>query len=264
MNILERLHTVGKNAGLVQGFDSIETDALKNAANQLSSSELREQQSVVEHARQLALLIVSDLVSAITDDQLDENELASGRLDDLLLEATEGADDDENMLFDLVVGSVSDAFETLGVDESVINEVFSDNVEAADAALESAANTVLANLPDDGEPMDDFVREFIFGGDEDEAGFDSISKAKVKAKAGALSMKKRGGKNIAYRGVVAIRQGKKTIVNKRLPNQKVRLSAAQKTAVKKARLKSTSANAIKKRVLSLKKGHRMGLYKGLK
>lgn len=257
---LERLHNVGVNAGLITGFDSIETDNLDKAIKKLSNSELREQQSVFEHTRQLALLVVSDLVEAISDSKLDEGEIATDRLDSLLLEAIDGSDDDDDMLFDMLVAAVSDVLETFGVDETTIDEVFSDNVNAAEAALESVANTVLANLPDEGEELDQFVRDFIFS-DFEEAGFDSISKAKVKAKAGSLSMRKVGGKNIAYRGTVAIRNGKKAIVNKRLPNQKVRLSAAQKGAVKKARLKANSANAIKKRVMSLKKGRRMGLYK---
>ena len=50
-------------------------------------------------------------------------------------------------------------------------------------------------------------------------------------------------------------------VAKRLKGQKVRLSAAQKQGLKKANAKSQTANAIRKRLKSRKKGQAMGLYK---
>lgn len=56
----------------------------------------------------------------------------------------------------------------------------------------------------------------------------SIQWLKIKARNGAFSQRKVNGRKIHYRGVLAIRQGVKTVVNKRLPGQKVRLTAAQK------------------------------------
>ncbi|MFP0513669.1 hypothetical protein ACLDWM_08925 [Acinetobacter baumannii] len=102
--------------------------------------------------------------------------------------------------------------------------------------------------------------EFIFGeADETEEGFDSMAK-KIKARNGAFSQRKVNGRKIHYRGVLAIRQGVKTVVNKRLPGQKVRLTAAQKAGMKKARLHAFTANAINKRLRSFKKGKRLGIY----
>lgn len=94
--------------------------------------------------------------------------------------------------------------------------------------------------------------------------FDSVAVKKGsnqdKAKNGALSMRKVGGKRIGYKGVAVIRNGKRTIVNKRLPNQKIRLSSGQKQSLKKANRKAQTPNAIRQRVKSWKKGKKMGLY----
>ncbi|MGP8428014.1 hypothetical protein ACT02I_19965, partial [Acinetobacter baumannii] len=100
-----------------------------------------------------------------------------------------------------LMASLSDAFLTFGVDASDIEEIFSDDTEVADAALEAAANTVLANMPDDGPELEELVREFIFGeADETEEGFDSMAK-KIKARNGAFSQRKVNGRKIHYRGV---------------------------------------------------------------
>ncbi|WOE40056.1 hypothetical protein [Acinetobacter chinensis] len=253
-------------SGLNMGTSAVELRGFDSAAEQIAVSaknigaEQREQQSLIEHVRETAITIVSDLVNAVTDKTLEDGELASDRLDSLIIEAIDEADDDEGTLENAIVESVSDAFLTFGVDDSVINTIFDENVEAADAAIEAAAETVLANMPDDGEPMDALVREFIFGeADEHEDGFDSTV-AKNKARSGAFTQRKVNGRKIAYRGVLAIRKGKKTVVNKRLPGQKIKLSAAQKAGQKKMRLRAYTPNAIKKRVRSFNKGRKMGLY----
>ncbi|KDM56024.1 hypothetical protein AE32_02182 [Acinetobacter nosocomialis] len=167
---------------------------------------------------------------------------------------------EEGIFESALMASLSDAFLTFGVDASDIEEIFSDDTEVADVALEAAANTVLANMPDDGPELEELVREFIFGeADETEEGFDSMAK-KIKARNGAFSQRKVNGRKVHYRGVLAIRQGIKTVVNKRLPGQKVRLTAAQKAGMKKARLHAFTANAINKRLRSFKKGKRLGIY----
>ena len=48
----------------------------------------------------------------------------------------------------------------------------------------------------------------------------SIQWLKIKARNGAFSQRKVNGRKIHYRGVLAIRQGVKTVVNKRLPGQR--------------------------------------------
>ena len=55
-----------------------------------------------------------------------------------------------------------------------------------------------------------------------------------------------------------VRNGKKVRINKRVSGT-VRLSAKQKVAIKKARLKSHNARAMLKRAKSMRKRKQMGL-----
>ena len=116
----------------------------------------------------------------------------------------------------------------------------------------------MGNLPDAGEPLDKHYNDFVFGFNEadllgEEDGFDSVRFA------GQKTSRKVNGKKTQYKVVRAIRGGKVAFVAKRLKGQKVRLSAAQKQALKKANAKSQTANAIRKRLKSRKKGQAMGL-----
>lgn len=242
----------------LRAFDSA-AENISAVVSKVSSTD-REQQSVIEQVRQIALDILSDTVDTISEGNLGEGELAVDYLDALIVDALDGADNDESSFEDALMASLSDAFLTFGVDTSDIEEIFSEDTEVADAALEAAANTVLANMPDDGPDLEELVREFIFGeADETEEGFDSMAK-KIKARNGAFSQRKVNGRKVHYRGVLAIRQGIKTVVNKRLQGQKVRLTSAQKAGMKKARLHAFSANAIRKRLRSFNKGKRLGIY----
>lgn len=242
----------------LRAFDSA-AENISTVVSKVSSTD-REHQSVIEQIRQIALDILSDTVDTISEGNLGEGELAVDYLDALIVDALDSADNDESSFEDALMASLSDAFLTFGVDTTDIEEIFSDDTDVADAALEAAANTVLANMPDDGPDLEELVREFIFGeADETEEGFDSMAK-KIKARNGAFSQRKVNGRKVHYRGVLAIRQGIKTVVNKRLPGQKVRLTSAQKAGMKKARLHAFSANAILKRLRSFNKGKRLGIY----
>lgn len=243
---------------VLREFDSAAA-GITSSVNTLTSS-IREELSFIEHVREMALNIVSDLVDAVIDNTLDENELPTDRLDFLILDALDGADDEDGTYENALVASIDDAFSTFGVDDSVIQEIFSDNVDAADAAIEAAASTVIANMPDEGDPLDELVREFIYGEPDEEEGFDSIG-GKKKLSRGQMTTKSVGGRKVRYKAIAAIRNGVKKIVNKRLPGQKIRLSSGQKAGLKKARLKAMSANSIRKRIKSLTKGKKMGLHK---
>ncbi|MEX8155980.1 hypothetical protein AB7B61_05855 [Acinetobacter baumannii] len=241
----------------LRAFDSA-AENISVVVSKVSSTD-REQQSVIEQIRQIALDILADTVDTISEGNLEEGELAVDYLDALIFDALDGADD-EGTYENALMASLSDAFLTFGVDATDIEEIFSEDTEVADAALEAAANTVLANTPDEGPELEELVREFIFGeADETEEGFDSMAK-KIKARNGAFSQRKVNGRKVHYRGVLAIRQGVKTVVNKRLPGQKVRLTSAQKAGMKKARLHAFTANAIRKRLRSFNKGKRLGIY----
>ena len=243
---------------VLRDFDSAAA-GITTSVNTMTSS-IREELSFIEHVRETALHIVSDLVNAVSDGTLDEDELPTDRLDSLIIDAIDGADDEDGTYENALVASIDDAFSTFGVDDSVIQEIFSDNVDAADAAIEAAASTVIANMPDEGDPLDELVREFIYGEPDEEEGFDSIG-GKKKLSRGQMSTKTVGGRKVRYKAIAAIRNGTKKIVNKRLPGQKIRLSGDQKAGLKKARLKAMSANSIRKRIKSLTKGKKMGLHK---
>ncbi len=243
---------------VLRDFDSAAA-GITTSVNTMTSS-IREELSFIEHVRETALHIVSDLVNAVSDGTLEEDELPTDRLDSLIIDAIDGADDEDGTYENALVASIDDAFSTFGVDDSVIQEIFSDNVDAVDAAIEAAASTVIANMPDEGDPLDELVREFIYGEPDEEEGFDSIG-GKKKLSRGQMSTKTVGGRKVRYKAIAAIRNGTKKIVNKRLPGQKVRLSSDQKAGLKKARLKAMSANSIRKRIKSLTKGKKMGLHK---
>ena len=243
---------------VLRDFDSAAA-GITTSVNTMTSS-IREELSFIEHVRETALHIVSDLVNAVSDGTLEEDELPTDRLDSLIIDALDGADDEDGTYESALVASIDDAFSTFGVDDSVIQEIFSDNVDAADAAIEAAASTVIANMPDEGDPLDELVREFIYGEPDEEEGFDSIG-GKKKLSRGQMSTKTVGGRKVRYKAIAAIRNGIKKIVNKRLPGQKIRLSSDQKAGLKKARLKAMSANSIRKRIKSLTKGKKMGLHK---
>ena len=243
---------------VLRDFDSAAA-GITTSVNTMTSS-IREELSFIEHVRETALHIVSDLVNAVSDGTLEEDELPTDRLDSLIIDAIDGADDEDGTYENALVASIDDAFSTFGVDDSVIQEIFSDNVDAADAAIEAAASTVIANMPDEGDRLDELVREFIYGEPDEEEGFDSIG-GKKKLSRGQMSTKTVGGRKVRYKAIAAIRNGIKKIVNKRLPGQKIRLSSGQKAGLKKARLRALSANAIRKRMKSLIKGKKMGLHK---
>ena len=61
-----------------------------------------------------------------------------------------------------------------------------------------------------------------------------------------------------YKRALAIRNGKKTIIRKRISGT-VRLSAKQKMAIKKAQRKAHSGAARAKRLKSMKRRQKMGL-----
>lgn len=76
---------------------------------------------------------------------------------------------------------------------------------------------------------------------------------------GHTSTKSMGGRKFKYKGVKKIRNGKVAIVNERQGTGHVRLSAAQKAGLRKARLKANTGNAQMKRKRSMKKRTALGL-----
>lgn len=252
----------------------------QDAADKLDADPISERMALVatSQMRIQALSVVFILSAMLTgDDYNDEEILPSELLDSLMLDAFADDDADEYDGGDVddkvkvtFSAHVADALSTLGVEDSVIEDLFDDEVEVADAAVMMAAETVLENMPDDGEEFDEFVAAFAYSDDEEEDPtevfdglgsqyqFDAMKKKKLSA--GKKTVKKVNGKTLVYKAVKAIRNGKRVVINKRISGKPF-LKAGQKAALKKARIKATTGSAIKKQMRSFSKGQRMNLYK---
>lgn len=252
-------------------FDA--TNSAKQAAESIEVNPIDER--IAAHATtqmRLAALQVAFMLAGIMSevDFEDQELLPSELLDSLILESfVEDPEDDDDEIDSTVKtilsAHIADAMSTLGVDEDLINDVFDSDVDIADAAIETASEIILENMPADDE-LDDFISIFAYG---DEATYDAMMKeeedegmydaAKKPLTVGRKTRRKVRGKNVTYKAVKAVRDGKIKVVNKRIGGN-VRLSAAQKAALKKARRKSTTGAAVKKRMRSFAKGLQRNIY----
>lgn len=254
-----------------QQFDSV--NSAKKAAESIEFDPIDER--IATHSttqmRLASLQIIFMLAGIMSEVDFEDQELLpSELLDSLILEAFEEDPDDDDDDVDATVKAIisahiADAMASMGVDEDLISDVFDDDVDVADAAIETAAEIILENMPADDE-LDDFVSIFAYG---DEATYDAMmteeededmyDAAKKPLAVGRKTRRKVGKKTVTYKAVRAVRDGKIKIVNKRIAG-KVRLSAAQKAALKKARRKSTTSTAVRKRMRSFAKGLQRNLY----
>ena len=247
-----------------------------DAAARLDADPISERMAIATtgEMRVNALSVVFTLSALLTDPEFDDTEmLPSEILDNLMLEAFSDDDDDDEddgeidatvkMTFS---AHVSDALSTLGVEDSVIDDIFSNDVEVADVACTTAAETVLENMPDDGDDFINFIASFAYSDDSgddldddsDEPMMDGMGKRK-KLAVGKKTVKKVNGKTLVYKAIKAIRNGKKVTINKRISGKPL-LKAAQKKALKKARIKASTAGAIRRQMRSFKKGARMNIH----
>lgn len=211
--------------------------------------------------RKSSLIVALSLADAIASKDLDENELPSDRLAVLMagFSGTEDGDEievDEPTL-DIITANVQDAFASFGVSDDLISAAFDEDVTEADQAIEAIAEIVESTVPTDDDQLEEFVREFVFGADSSEIDddgsiYDAAVVGKTTVKAGKFG-------KVRYKAVKAVRNGKVVVKNMRIGG-KVRLSPKQKQALMKARVKAHSSGAIKKRMRSLAKGKRAGLY----
>lgn len=208
----------------------------------------------IQNMRKAALILVLSLSKAIVENELDENELPSDRLDSLIAGFSSADETDEDIevdqaTLDIMIANIQDALESLGVSEKTIRTMFDDG-EDAEIAIESAAETIESQLPE-GDELEEFFTVFIYGEPEDEMLLDGVSVGKKTTKKGKFG-------NVTYKAVKAIRNGKVTVVNKRISGR-VKLTSKQKNALAKARRKSTTSSAIKQRVKSIKKHNNLNL-----
>lgn len=169
------------------------------------------------------------------DDDLEEGETSADRLQALMVGIADSnqdgeLDEDEQEVMVEAVEAAWDYLSAFGVDDEDLDLLLND----WDA---DAATRVQEMLASETEGSDDDMDDFVFGAEAQEAVFDAT-----------------------YKKRMVIRGGKKVRVNKRVSG-KVRLSGKQKVAIRKAQMKARSAGAKMRRMKSLRKGAKMGIYK---
>lgn len=241
-----------KEAVLENNMKRAMFDGIKEASKQIqkAKSPLDEKAFTVAMAnmRMAGLSIVLELANQISSGDITDGMLPSELLDALMLEEI----DDANVLNAVLSACITDAFVSLGCDEEMVKDAFDDDVEIADEALEGLSQTVIENLPDDGKPLDEFAKAFTYGEPvDDEVQYDTLN-------VGSKSTKKVNGHTITYKAERVIRDGKVTVVNKRVSGTVV-LTAKQKAAMTKLHNKVRSQGSLNQASRSLKKANALGL-----
>jgi hypothetical protein len=183
-------------------------------------------------AADIALQTIAVLQQWSMTDDLDAGETLADRLKGMLVGIADANHDgeiteDEQDVLDVALQAASNYLEGLGVDQADMQALLGD-FDAA--AAERVMDLMTASLPD-GDDSD--IDAFVF--DDEEAVFDAVYKKKI-----------------------AVRKGKKVIINKRISGV-IKLSPKQKMAIKKALMKSHSAAAKAMRMKSMRVRKRLGL-----
>lgn len=140
--------------------------------------------------------------------------------------------DEEQEVLEIALGAAWDYLASVGADEEDIDDLLGDfDEDAAGRVRELLASS----LPDGEDESGDAADAFVFSDEDQEPALDA-----------------------AYKKVMAIRKGRKVRINKRISGR-VRLSARQKVAIRKARMKSHSAKAVMRRAKSMRLRGRMGM-----
>lgn len=238
--------------------------AIANKAKEQAVSDI--DKKALDHAifdmRSKALAIVLGLADSILDGDLDDDETPSERLE-ALISQFDLDDDDDNIVASILYANMKDAAESLGVAEAMADDAFlSDDPLVQDEAIEAMADIINSNVPEDDE-FDEWREQFVYGDDGDDdfddeaeqydaANQEHYSRAYKKRKAtiGKVSVKNIRGMHITYKAVKAVRNGKVTVVNKRIGGN-YKPTAKQRAAMSKLASKAHSTTANKKRLKSI-------------
>jgi hypothetical protein len=180
-----------------------------------------------------------------TDDtELDAGEGKADRLFAMLVGIADSNKDgeiseDEQAIIDIALNSAFDYLAGKGVTEEDATALLENG---DNDAADRVADMIKGELPDGDEASLDDIDAFAF---------DAESQASVFDSAVAIF-------DAAYRKVVAVRGGKKVRINKRVSGT-VHLSAGQKLAIAKAKLKSHSAGANMRRMKSMRVRAKVGM-----
>lgn len=188
---------------------------------------------------------------AETDD-LDKGESLYDRLDTLIMAIADGgidldgnpATDDTDDVYMVAIQAASDYMSALGADDGDLETLFNSK---DDDARDEAANRLMEFLVDsmgDEDQAEDMLNAFAFDADSESNMFDAVPTG-------------------SHKTVFAVRGGKKVILRKRV-GAKLKRTPKQKAALMKAQMKAHKPAAIKRRVKSIKIGHKLGVYRANK
>lgn len=140
--------------------------------------------------------------------------------------------EDEQGVLEVALNAAWDYLVKAGVTEEDAGALLNDwDDDAADRVRDLVASV----LPDGDDAASAEIDSFVFSDDDNAPALDAV-----------------------YRKTVAVRNGKKVRINKRISGT-VRLSAKQKVAIRKARMKSHSAGAMMRRLKSMRLRRKAGL-----
>lgn len=263
------------NINLKQANKAAMLDDLSSVANKAKESLTDDlDEKALSHAiydiRQKAVVVVLNLAENILDSDLDDDETPTERLEALV---SEFVDSDDDLIMSALYANMQDVMVSLGVAESIAEEaLYSDDPQLQDEAIETMADLVNSNVPDD-EDFDEWQKEFIyaepdeFASDDEAEQLDSVQDSaepnrafdKRKAMVGKTTTKTTKRGTIIYKGVKAIRNGKLAVVNKRVGGD-YRPTLKQRAAMKRLAKFAKTKKAIEKRVKAFKLGRKMGLH----
>lgn len=183
----------------------------------------------------IALKSVSAVQQWVETDDLDDGESLSDRLLAMVIGIADAnkdgeISDDEQGVVDIALNAIWDYLANYDVADDDISALLND---WDNDAAERIRDLLVSSLPE-GESADADIDGFVFGSDQEPA-LDAV-----------------------YKKTVAVRDGKKVRINKRVSGS-VRLSAKQKVAIKKAGMKSHSAAAQMHRAKSMRARDKAGL-----
>lgn len=179
-------------------------------------------------------------------DDLDKGETLYDRLDALISYIADGgidldddpATDDRDDIYMVAMQAASDYMSVLGADDADLEVLFnSKDDDARDEVAQRLVEFLMQTLGEDEDAAEDAVQNFAFDLESESDVFDSAN----------------------FKKTVAIRDGKKVILKKRL-GPKLKRTAKQKTALMKAQMKAHSGSAKLKRQKSLNVGKKANLY----
>lgn len=253
--MFEHLYELGRNAlNMAKSAENLNLDSATTSTEPLSLSKsavFQEQAIVSEALSKFSAWLETD------ETDLDEGEGLGDRLMALMVSVADAnkngeIDEDEAEIINIGLNGVADYMIAKGVSEEnavALLEGFDNDI------AENVRDILLGVLPDGDEALWDEMDNIIFSDEDNESVFDSVQgEAMLKT----LAREKNITLDAAYRKVFAVRNGKKMRINKRISGN-VRLTAAQKTAIRKAQMKSNTGAAKMRRLKSFKLRKRLGL-----